>query len=121
MQYRLVQSEESQSIVCIVVVVAVFFLLILPQLEKMRESEENELREKFNNKLNDFHKIDTNICSANCCGNQYPIGFDVKEDKRLIGGKYVPTNYTCTGHHGTGCVCLTKEQKDYLTERANNA
>jgi len=121
MQYKLVKSEESQSIICIVVVVAVFFLVILPQLEKMRNSEEEELREKFNNKLNDFNKIDTNICSANCCGNQYPVSFDVKSDKRIIEGKYVPSNYTCTGHHGTGCVCLTKAQKDYLADRAENA
>ena len=38
-----------------------------------------------------------------------------------IEGKYIPTNYTCTGHHGTGCVCITKEQRDYLAERGDNA
>ena len=71
MQYRLSRSEESQSIICIVVVIfAVFFLIILPQLEKMRRSEEDKVRENFNNRLNDFYKIDTNICSANCCGSQ---------------------------------------------------
>ena len=58
MQYRLARSEESQSIICIVVVVAVFFLIILPQIEKMRKSEDDKIRENFNNKLNDFHKID---------------------------------------------------------------
>lgn len=121
MQYRLAKSEESQSLICIVIVVAVFFLVILPQLEKMRNSEDDEIRENFNNKLNDFHKIDTNICSANCCGSQYPVSFDVKEDERLIEGKYIPTNYTCTGQHGTGCVCITKEQRDYLAERGENA
>jgi hypothetical protein len=121
MQYKLVKSEESQSIICIVVVVAVFFLLILPQLEKMRSHEDSDIMEKFNNKLNNFHKIDTNICSASCCGNQYPVGFDIKKDDRLADGKYIPTNMTCTGHHGTGCVCVTKEQRDYLTERGDNA
>ena len=78
MQYRLIQSEESQSVICIVIVVAVFFLVILPQIEKMRKFEEDEIRENFNNKLNDFHKIDTNICSANCCGEQYPVSFDIR-------------------------------------------
>ena len=124
MQYRLSRSEESQSIICIVVVVAVFFLIILPQIEKMRKSEEDKVRENFknNNILNDFHKVDTNICSANCCGIQYPVSFDVKKDERLVDGKkYVASNYTCTGHHGTGCICLSKEQRDYLAERGDNA
>jgi len=119
MQYRLVKSEESQSILCIIVMVAIFFLVILPKIEKMRKQEDDELIEKYTN-LNDFHKIDTNICSANCCGSQYPISFDVEDDPRLKSGKYVPTGMTCTGHHGTGCVCVTKEQKDYLTKRGNN-
>ena len=119
MQYRLVKSEESQSILCIVIMAAVFFLVILPKIEKMRKAEEDEIIEKYSN-LNDFHKIDTNICSANCCVSQYPISFDVKEDSRLKNRKYVPTGLTCTGHHGTGCVCVTKEQKDYLTKRGNN-
>ena len=122
MQYRLSRSEESQSIICIVVVVAVFFLIILPQLEKMRKTEEDKVREKFNNNLPPSLKVDTAMCSANCCGSQYPVSFDVKEDDRLVDGKvYVPTNFTCTGHHGTGCLCISKEQRDYLAERGDNA
>ena len=87
----------------------------------MRSNEDSEIMEKFNNKLNDFNKVDTNICSAKCCGSQYPVSFDIKKDNRVIDGKYVPTNFTCTGHHGTGCVCITKDQRDYLADRAENA
>ncbi len=58
-------------------------------------------------------------------GKQWPLSFDVKRDPRIndgeLGTKYIPTNMTCSGKMGTGCVCADKKQYTFLTNRGNNA
>lgn len=75
--------------------------------------------------LNSSYKIDTNICSPDCCGSQWPVSFVKKQDDRIktneIGTKYLPTNMTCSGLKGRGCVCADKEQYKFLKTRGNNS
>ena len=74
-----------------------------------------------NEELTHLNKVDTNICSSVCCNQQYwPTGIEQK-DNRLKGRSYAPTNFMCSGKTGRGCVCTTKEQLEYLTNRGNNA
>lgn len=62
-----------------------------------------------------------NKCGLSCCGEQYPVPFNVDKDAPGVcnvnkeGSKYLSSNYTCTNHNGgTGCMCLTEEQVDML-------
>ena len=84
-------------------------------------------KETFNSGsgLRNCYKMDTNMCSPDCCGTQWPVSFNVKKDPRIkegdIGTKYIPTNLTCTGKTGSGCVCADKKQFKFLANRGNNA
>ncbi len=75
--------------------------------------------------LSTVYKIDTNMCSPDCCGTQWPVSFPLKKDERIdqdkIGDKYVPTNMTCTGLRGRGCVCADKNQYEFLKSRGTNS
>ena len=75
--------------------------------------------------LGSTHKFDTNMCSPDCCGSQWPVSFPMKTDDRVsvedVGDKYIPTNMTCTGLRGRGCLCANKEQYEFLRTRGNNS
>lgn len=75
--------------------------------------------------LSTVYKVDTNMCSPDCCGTQWPVSFPLKKDERVnqekIGEEYVPTNMTCTGLRGRGCVCADKKQYEFLKSRGTNS
>tara|TARA_X000000950_G_scaffold192834_1_gene232594 strand:+ start:1027 stop:1377 length:351 start_codon:yes stop_codon:yes gene_type:complete len=84
-------------------------------------------KESFNSGsgLRNCYKMDTNMCSPDCCGKQWPVSFNLKRDPRIkkgeLGSKYIPTNMSCTGKRGSGCVCADRKQYKFLTHRGNNA
>lgn len=64
-----------------------------------------------------------NKCSKSCCSPQYPVPFAVDADKSVCSSnkEYVPNNYTCNdGWNDTGCLCLDKEQSEFLAHRGGN-
>lgn len=64
-------------------------------------------------------KVDTNMCSRDCCKHsQWPVPFG--EEGEDVGEGNVSSNLMCNGGSGGGCVCLKKEDKTYLSERAGN-
>ena len=111
-------ANSSNDNKCLYVVLAVlaYFLIVRPALT-----------EKFGNQTNlgNCYKMDKTICSPDCCGKQWPVSFDMKKDPRInddeLGTKYMPTNLTCTGKRGRGCVCADKRQYQFLKNRGNNA
>jgi hypothetical protein len=77
----------------------------------------------INNKINENMTFQYNVCSKACCTPQYPTPFSVPVDPMTCGsiGDFVPSNYTCNnGWQDTGCLCLTREQSDFLNNRGNN-
>jgi hypothetical protein len=79
------------------------------------------------NKLDDGNNGDNGLlyapCSMACCTPQYPPPFKTGCDKEICGNKdkYVPTNYKCNNAwQNTGCLCMTKEQSDFLASRGGN-
>lgn len=67
--------------------------------------------------------LTTSLCSKSCCHAQYPIPFELPEDDLIknSGVKYVSSSYTCNnGFQDTGCLCMTKEQSDFLRTRGKN-
>jgi hypothetical protein len=60
-------------------------------------------------------------CSMNCCSPQYPPPFKLSKDKHIDMDKYVPTSYKCNNAwNNSGCVCMTKEQRDFIASRGGN-
>jgi hypothetical protein len=63
-------------------------------------------------------KVDTNMCSRDCCKHsQWPVPFEGEEGE---DDGNVSSNLMCNGGSGGGCVCLKKEDKTYLSGRAKN-
>ncbi len=88
----------------------------------------NRMKESFlssGTNLKGCYKLDQNMCSVDCCGKQWPTSFDQKRDPRIkegeLGTKYIPTNMTCSGKTGTGCVCASQRQYKFLSDRGSNA
>jgi hypothetical protein len=68
--------------------------------------------------------LNFNLCSKSCCSPQWPVGFDMPEDEfiKKSGKQFVPSPYTCNnGWQDTGCLCLEKDQAQFLDNRGNNA
>lgn len=111
------KAQDSNFLLILLVGIFVFFMYVLPALDK----KQKETKEKFDETLSSIYKIDKAMCSPDCCSKQWPVSFDVKRDPRIKdSNQYVPNNFMCTGKYGTGCACITKEQKDYLNERGEN-
>jgi|SaaInlV_200m_DNA_2_1039689.scaffolds.fasta_scaffold95061_1 hypothetical protein len=127
MGFKLVQSGNSQFICTVILCIIAFYVFVFPYLEK----KEKEVKEKFENILNGLYKVDTAMCSSDCCGTQWPVSFDTVRDPRIKEGevskegedgtKYKTSNFTCSGLHGRGCVCLSNEQHEMLASRGGNA
>ena len=65
-----------------------------------------------------------NMCSKSCCGDQYPLPFKMPVDSAVCDNKqeFVPNNYMCNNAwQDTGCVCMTKDQSEFLGSRGGNA
>ena len=109
----------SNILVCVILVILI--LGVIYQLILKKESFEND----SGSNLNECYKLDTNMCSPDCCGSQWPISFDIQKDPRIkegeLGGKFISTNMTCSGKMGTGCVCASRSQYSFLSDRGTNA
>lgn len=65
-----------------------------------------------------------NKCSKSCCSEQYPLPFKMPVDSDVCDSKseFVPNNYTCNNAwQDTGCVCMTKDQANFIGSRGGNA
>lgn len=68
--------------------------------------------------------LNYNLCSKSCCSEQWPTPFKLPYDKFICGNKdkFMPSPYMCNNAwQDSGCVCLTKKQSNFLTERGTNA
>lgn len=65
-----------------------------------------------------------NKCSKSCCSEQYPLPFKMPVEADVCADKseFVPTNYMCNNAwQDSGCVCMTKEQANFIGSRGGNA
>jgi hypothetical protein len=68
--------------------------------------------------------LNYNVCSKSCCGPQYPPPFGLEEDEYVAKhkGDFVPNDYMCNNAwNNSGCVCMTKDQREYISSRGHNA
>ena len=125
------ESINTQDIVFLVVLligILLFYTMVYPTIEK----KDLETKENFVQSLNNNYKVDLIKCSKDCCGEQWPVSFDLKKDPSIHAGngtkpgEYIPNNFTCSGgvgveDLGVGCPCWNKDQRDFLASRGNNA
>lgn len=67
--------------------------------------------------------IQHNLCSKSCCSAQWPTPFKLKHDSYVCGNKqqYVPSKLMCNNSfQDSGCLCLTKDQAQFIYNRGSN-
>ena len=114
-----IRINDNQTLVLVILFAVIFFVFILPIIDNNKKKEMNELRENLNN-INQLRKLDLNKCSQDCCKHvQWPLPTDIRSknvDENLIG-----SNLTCNFGSGSGCLCVTKDDFNYLASRSANA
>lgn len=68
--------------------------------------------EKLNNTNSEIIKLDTNICSKNCCNFTQWLPEHMKN--KNLNSNYLPSNYSCNFGSNSGCVCVTKDDKEFI-------
>lgn len=64
-----------------------------------------------------------NMCSKSCCSQQWPVPFPLEKDAMVekLKDKFVPNGYSCNNAwQDSGCLCMTKDQRDFLDNHGNN-
>jgi hypothetical protein len=119
------QFKKSNNNVLVFVVLGaiIFFVFIMPMLDRANASEEAKLKEHLNN-TEPTNKIDKNMCSKQCCKfTQWPVPDDliektIPEDQLK---NYVGSNMSCNFGNGSGCLCVTKDDLNYLSNHGGNS
>lgn len=73
---------------------------------------------------NGANGLQFNMCSKACCSEQYPLPFKMPVSSEVCASKseFVPNNYMCNNAwEDSGCVCMTKEQANFIGSRGGNA
>ena len=113
-------TRQKDTILVIGIIMAyVFFNNILPLLEKMFNKDHSDLKEKMEalSNPNKINKFDTKKCSKSCCLHTQ---WKIPHLKHEIPKGYVGSNFMCANGSGGGCLCVTKKDLKYLTERGDN-
>jgi hypothetical protein len=132
MAYQLIKAEDSDNtflILSILIGILIIFV-IYPNIMSQNHSEGFQIDQQVNkiltdtiNKEKDVPKIDQRICSKQCCKFiQWPVPFNTKNPivKDDVLNNFIPSNFACNGGENGGCVCLTKDDYNYLSEHGQN-
>lgn len=119
----MLKKKDLKFLIFMGVIIVLWFKFISPAI--VNTASHNKKKEGFETVLSvsDQFKVSKAMCSKSCCASQWPVSFNTKKDPRISEEelkKYVPSNFTCTGHNGTGCVCMNKTNQKFLTNRGNN-
>lgn len=120
----MMSGSNNEVLMYAIVLGAIFFIFILPRIEKKYNQEEDEMKKQVVEKMtsllkakkDNILKLDRRKCSRDCClHTQWPAPH-MPEKK---SDKYIGSNFMCNGNGG-GCLCVSKEDTDYLAERGYN-
>jgi hypothetical protein len=109
--------NNNQILGLVILGAILFFIFVMPVIDS------TNTKEKLTN-IDTITKIDKNICSKQCCKHaQWPVPHDMKSndipEEQL--SNYVGTNFSCNFGEGSGCLCVTKDEFNYLSGRGGNA
>lgn len=127
-------SNNTDTLSFIIIIISILFIInyIYPIIIDKYTQETFESSNKILNSLpapiynkideidkNKIHEIDKNPCSKQCCKfTQWPVPFNTKNpivsDDTL--NKFIPSNFSCNFGEGSGCVCITKDDYNYLSQ-----
>ncbi len=140
MSFQLIKEESSDySFILLSILIGVLFIFIIyPKIMNQNQNEDFKIDQQINEiftdantnqpntnqpNTNQLNKIDQKICSKQCCKFvQWPIPFNTRNPivKDDILDNFIPTNFACNGGENGGCVCLTKDDYNYLSEHGQN-
>ena len=104
----------------IILGIVVFFVFILPIIDNRKKQAVDEIKEKLENTSQ--KKLDKNMCSRQCCKfTQWPLPAELRSKELPDDSKYVANNMSCNFGSGSGCLCVTKDDLNYLSNRGSNA
>lgn len=120
-------SSNKSKIVFILIVVALglFILTNACSYKQPFTSVTEHLTNLFDAQpdTNPIKKLDQNKCSRQCCGQsqwQLPEALKSKDMTDEEAKNYVPSNFFCNLGSGSGCLCLTKDDFNYLASHGSN-
>ncbi len=69
--------------------------------------------------------LQNNICSPACCATQWPVPFMTETNAQICENtdNFVKSQYMCQNDSGSGqsgCMCITKDQRNFLMSRGGN-
>lgn len=122
------QSQEKLNnnlvLATVLLGAVLFFIFILPNLQCEQKKDLNDIKEKFANEPDEIRKLDKNICSKQCCNHsQWAVPDDAKSGpipKEKLND-YIGSNFSCNFGEGSGCLCVTKDDFNYLANRGGNS
>jgi hypothetical protein len=118
-------NDNNKVLIFSMLGAVVFFIFIMPMLDKKRDNMTKNIIENIENSSFNFIKgIDNNMCSKQCCKHtQWPVPHDIKTKDMSDedAAKMIGSNMTCNYGKGSGCVCFTKDNFNYLADRAGNS
>ena len=139
MSYELVKANTDDSLLILSILIGLLiFFYLYPNIINQSKKEGFQIDDQVNKliqsanapifidndssikeiKSNVMRKIDQNVCSKQCCKFiQWPVPFNTRNptisDSTL--DKFIPSNLGCNGGANGGCVCLTKDDFNYLS------
>lgn len=120
------RSKNNDFILYAILGAIIFFLFVLPRINNNKPKPKTKLVKERLENTNDIQKMDENLCSKQCCKFvQWPVPHDVKvgdiPEEQLKN--YIPSNLSCNygSNNGGGCLCVTKDNFNYLSQRGGNA
>ncbi len=120
-----IKLNNNQVLTMVLLGAVFFFIFVMPMIESKHKKDLNKLKEGFDNKSDkEIMKLDKNICSSQCCKQtQWPVPHDAKTGpipKDQLDN-YIGTNFSCNFGNGSGCLCVAKDDFNYLANRGGNA
>jgi hypothetical protein len=133
MKYNIFNSDNnmfnSDTLLFIIIILSILFIInyIYPTIldksiyetfeidTKLKDIIDKYYKNTSNN--NELHRIDKKICSKQCCKfTQWPVPFNTKNPiiSDTILDNFIPSNFSCNLGNSSGCVCVTKEDYNYL-------
>ena len=117
--------SDNKTLLYILIGVVAFYIVIMPALEKGNKTDVKKIKEKLENvSQRKLVKVDKLRCSKHCCSQtQWKLPSELMPksdaDKELVKNT-VSSNFSCNLGQNTGCVCIKKDEINYLTTRGGN-
>ncbi len=122
MTYQLIKDEPvDYSFIILSILIGILVIYIIyPNIINQNYNEGFQIDQKVNQIIaNNLPKLDQRVCSKQCCKFiQWPVPFNTKNPivKDTVLDNFIPSNFACNGGQNGGCLCLTKDDFNYLSE-----